>query len=228
MRQTSCQRVEVYPPGTRADLHPAAALLPPTSASARALAIFGPHSVSGARAAKMRRVAQTVRDRIARGPMANRRDFWHYVLGHLRTEEERSADQNDTKKGTPEMTEAEMYANAFSISIAGSEGTATALAGTVFLLLRHPAALRRAVAEVRGVFAAEADITSAAAVARLPFLSAALSEALRVYPPVAVTLPRRVPPGGEVVEGRFVPGGFTVGVNHLACYRSERNFADAA
>ncbi|KAK3303879.1 putative benzoate 4-monooxygenase cytochrome P450 [Chaetomium strumarium] len=159
----------------------------------------------------------TVRARIARGPTADRKDFWHYVLRHM-------ADGEEKSKTT--MTEAEMYTNAFSISIAGSEGTATALAGATFLLLRHSEAHREAVREVRGVFTAETDITSANIVGRLPFLEAVLHESMRLYPPVAITLPRRVPEGGETVDGRFVPAGYTVGVNHLACYRSALNFED--
>lgn len=190
------------------------------------LSLLEPRGVAGARAANMRRVVQTVRARIARGPTAERRDFWHYILRHL---EDGVGDDaiggGDSKVG---MTEAEMYANAFSITIAGSEGTATALAGATYLLLRHPEAHRRAVDEVRAAFAAESEITMGGSTAlKLPFLDAVLHEALRLYPPVAITFPRRVPAGGEVIDGRFVPEGYLVGVNHLACYRSERNFKQA-
>lgn len=47
---------------------------------------------------------------------------------------------------------------------------------------------------------------------------------MRLYPPVAVTLPRVVPSGGEIIDGLYVPAGTTVGVNHLATYHSEKNF----
>lgn len=182
------------------------------------LPLLGLRGVAGSRAANMRRAVETVQARIARGPTADRKDFWHYVLGHI-------ADHNGgVRDAKTSMTEAEMYANAFSVSIAGSEGTATALSGATFLLLRHPEAYRRVVGEVRGAFAAEADITTANMAGKLPFLDAVLNESMRLYPPVAITLPRRVPEGGEKVDGRFVPAGYTVGVNHLACYRSELNF----
>lgn len=120
-----------------------------------------------------------------------------------------------------------MYANSFSITIAGSEGTATALAGATFLLLRHPDQYQRAVNEVRGAFQNEAEITSTRICARVPFIEAVLQEAMRLYPPVSITMPRRVPEGGEIIDGRFVAAGTTVGVNHLSCYRSSRNFEHA-
>lgn len=128
------------------------------------------------------------------------------------------------KKG---ISEPEMYANSFSITIAGSEGTATALAGATFLLLRHPGQYQRAVNEVRGAFRNEAEITSSRICARVPFIEAVLQEAMRLYPPVSITMPRRVPEGGAIIDGRFVAAGTTVGVNHLSCYRSSSNFENA-
>jgi cytochrome P450 len=189
------------------------------------LPLLGLGGVAGSRAANMRRAVETVRARIARGPTADRKDFWHYVLSHM-ADNARDGGNDGVRDAKTTMTEAEMYANAFSISIAGSEGTATALSGATFLLLRHPDAYRRAVDEVRGAFAAETDMTSASMAGKLPFLDAVLNESMRLYPPVAITLPRRVPEGGETVDGRFVPAGYTVGVNHLACYRSALNFED--
>lgn len=120
-----------------------------------------------------------------------------------------------------------MYANSFSITIAGSEGTATALAGATFLLLRHPGQYQRAVNEVRGAFHNEAEITSSRICASVPFIEAVLQEAMRLYPPVSITMPRRVPEGGAIIDGRFVAAGTTVGVNHLSCYRSSSNFENA-
>lgn len=120
-----------------------------------------------------------------------------------------------------------MYANSFSITIAGSEGTATALAGATFLLLRHPREYRRAVDEVRKAFISDPDITSSKVSASVPFIEAVLQETMRLYPPVSITMPRRVPGGGATIDGRFVAAGATVGVNHLSCYRSSWNFEDA-
>lgn len=185
--------------------------------------------VAGARAANMGRAIATVKARIARGATAERRDFWYYVLRYVQGGEASGLLASDDKVddgGRRRMSEAEMYTNAFSISIAGSDGTATALVGALYLILKDGAVVRRRVAEeVRSAFAVESDITSSMVTAsKLPYLDAVLHEAMRMYPPVAITLPRRVPPGGEVIEGRMVEAGYTVGVNHLACYSSEGNF----
>lgn len=48
-----------------------------------------------------------------------------------------------------------------------------------------------------------------------------------MYPPVPSLLPRRVPKGGAMVDGEFVPGGTTLGVHQLSTYRSEANFKNA-
>ncbi|KAF7559505.1 hypothetical protein G7046_g4645 [Stylonectria norvegica] len=166
------------------------------------------------RLANAKRAKQMVDGRVARGPTEDRKDFWHYVL---------AADEiEDQKKG---LSPPEMVVNAFSIAIAGSDGTATALTAATYLLLTHSAVYGRLQADIRGAFNAEEEISSAALAGdKIPLLDAVLNETLRLYPPVAVTLPRVVPPTGEVIDGRYVSGGTTVGVNHLSTYLSERNF----
>lgn len=146
------------------------------------------------------------------------------MLQNLRDESASGDDSAMAKRG---ISEPEMYANSFSITIAGSEGTATALAGATFLLLKHPREYRRAVNEVRRAFSTEADMISSRISASAPFIDAVLQEAMRLYPPVSITMPRRVPQGGGTIDGRFVAAGTTVGVNHLSCYRSSCNFEDA-
>ncbi|KAI7789082.1 benzoate 4-monooxygenase cytochrome P450 [Diaporthe eres] len=184
-----------------------------------------PHGeVLGAREENMRRAVEVVRARISRGPTADRKDFWHYVLQNLKDE---NASENDPEISKRGISEPEMYANSFSITIAGSEGTATALAGATFLLLRHPREYQRAANEVRQEFIREADIQSSRVLANVPFIEAVLQETMRLYPPVSITMPRRVPEGGATIDGRFVTAGTTVGVNHLSCYRSCRNFENA-
>lgn len=98
----------------------------------------------------------------------------------------------------------EVQSNASVLVIAGSETTATLLAGVTFLLLVNPDALASLINEVRGAFQAEEDI-SHQTVTRLPYLLACLNEALRLYPPVPFGLPRVVPEGGALICGRHVP-----------------------
>lgn len=146
------------------------------------------------------------------------------MLQNLHEESSSGTGSETTKKG---ISEPEMYANAFSITIAGSEGTATALAGATFLLLRHPEQYQRAANKIRGAFHTENEITSSEICARVPFIDSILQETMRLYPPVSITMPRRVPEGGAIIDGRFVASGTTVGINHLSCYRSSSNFENA-
>lgn len=181
------------------------------------LSLLGERGVAGSRAVNMRSATETVKSRISRGPTADRKDIWHYVLEHLK-------EHGDAIGSKVAMTEPEMHANAFSIVGAGSEGPATALAGAVYLLGKHPEIYNELALEIRGTFADVSAITLQSITANLPLLTAVLKETMRLYPAVAITLPRQVPGGGEVIEGQFVPGRYTVGVNHFACYRSKLNF----
>jgi hypothetical protein len=107
--------------------------------------------------------------------------------------------------------------------IAGTETTATALAGTTYYLLQSPSSLTRLASEIRSEFSSMDDITFEQ-LARLPYLHSVLQEGLRLYPPVPVILPRITPPGGIAIAGEWVPGGVTVGVHQVATYRSKANF----
>lgn len=91
-----------------------------------------------------------------------------------------------------------------SLINAGSETTATVLAGVTYLLLQHPLSLERLTQEVRSAFNQESEITFNS-VQHLPFMLACLNEALRIYPPVSVGLPRCVPAGGAVIAEQLLP-----------------------
>lgn len=88
--------------------------------------------------------------------------------------------------------------------MAGSETTATLLAGVTYLLLSNPDTLKKLTDEVRTTFKEESDITMTS-VNQLTYMLACLNEALRVYPPVPTGLPRVVPRGGRSVLERYVP-----------------------
>ncbi|EUC27912.1 hypothetical protein COCCADRAFT_110493, partial [Bipolaris zeicola 26-R-13] len=123
------------------------------------------------------------------------------------------------------LTEQEILNNAQVLVIAGSETTATVLSGCVFYLTRNLDAYNKVTAEIRTSFAVEDDM-NAESLSKLPYFNAVLEEALRVYPPLSVTLPRTTPPGGEMIAGKFVAGGMTVGVNHWSYNQSSENYKD--
>ncbi|KUJ15044.1 cytochrome P450 [Mollisia scopiformis] len=116
-----------------------------------------------------------------------------------------------------------MKANSSLLIIAGSETTATLLSGVTYHLLRNPNKLNKVIDEVRTTFAKPEDITMASA-GTLDYMLACLNEALRMYPPAPVGLPRIVPEGGDMIAGKWVSGGTIVSVCHYASYHSATNF----
>lgn len=172
--------------------------------------------------------------RIAMGKL-DRPDFLGKVLA-----------QNEKNDENSHISMAEINATFNLLMIAGSETTATVLAGCVFLLQKNPRVLGKLKEEVRGAFADEGEVT-VVGVNKLPYLLAVLEEALRHYPPVPVSLPRVTPKGGATVCGHYVPKGVSlhcpvyqafrimanifsqiiVGVPQYAAGKSSQNFAEA-
>ncbi|KAJ6017178.1 Cytochrome monooxygenase lcsI [Penicillium sp. IBT 35674x] len=139
-----------------------------------------------------------------------RPDFMTYILRHT---DDRA------------MTGKEMEANAALLILAGSETTATLLAGLSYYLVQNPATYKRLTDEIRSTFKSYDDINFLG-VSQMTYLNAALEEALRVYPPVPAVIPRVVPKGGSVIDGTFIPEGVSVSGAHYSTYHAESNFAE--
>lgn len=116
--------------------------------------------------------------------------------------------------------------NASFLIIAGSETTATLLSGATYLLTTNPEALRRLTEEVRSTFKTEEEIDFTS-VSSLQYMLACLDEALRIYPPAPLGLPRQTPKGGATIAGHHVPEDTVVSQYHYALYHNEKFFAKA-
>ncbi|QBZ53332.1 hypothetical protein PoMZ_09009 [Pyricularia oryzae] len=125
---------------------------------------------------------------------------------------------------TQDMTLPELETTASALIMAGSETTATSLAGITFLLLTHPRTLEKLVDEVRSSFESSHDIDMVS-VQNLRYMSAVINEGLLIYPPVPTGIPRRVGEGGGVFLDRFAPENTLVQVWHWAVFHSPQNFA---
>ena len=110
--------------------------------------------------------------------------------------------------------------------MAGSETTATALCGITYFLCRNSRAYEKLTHEIRSEFS-EFNHISDRSTKNLPYLGAVIDEGLRLYPPIAVGLPR-VSPGGETVHGHSLPKGIIVSVNTWVAGNVEANFHDAS
>ncbi|PGH01470.1 hypothetical protein AJ79_07908 [Helicocarpus griseus UAMH5409] len=175
--------------------------------SASVLNMVVPKKLEKARDASFEFSKEKVHRRLAL--QTTRPDFMTYILKH-----------NDEKG----MSIEEIEANANILIVAGSETTASLLSGCTFFLLTHPKVYQKFVDEIRGAFQHEADIT-VQSVSKLPYVLAVLDESLRMYPPTPNVLPRSVPQGGAIIDGKFVPEGTSVSMAYYATFRSESNFA---
>jgi cytochrome P450 len=97
----------------------------------------------------------------------------------------------------------ELADNTSLFTNAGSETTASLLAALTYLLLINPEKLDQLKREVRDGFMNNEEITCES-VKGMKYTNACIEEALRLFPPVPLSLPRKVPKGGEVIEGSFV------------------------
>ncbi|KAF1963728.1 benzoate 4-monooxygenase cytochrome P450 [Byssothecium circinans] len=172
-----------------------------------------PKQVREMHKANMDHCATCVDKRLAR--KTERPDIWSYILRHVGGEEglEKS------------LTPSEMYNNSATFMIAGTETTATELSGMTYYLLKNPEKMERLKKEIRSAFKSLDDVHMQE-LSQLKYLNACIEEGLRIYPPVPVGLPRKVPAGGAVVDGNWMPGGTIVSLPHYAAFHSPDNFKD--
>ncbi|KAI6602738.1 hypothetical protein MCOR12_003573 [Pyricularia oryzae] len=121
------------------------------------------------------------------------------------------------------INEKELTATAWTIIMAGSETTATALTATIFYLLRYPDTLSKLGREVRASFSS-AELITGDSILRLKYLNAVIEEGLRLFPPLAIGLPRESP--GAVVDGHYIPQGTTVSVENFSMSYDPRYWED--
>ncbi|KAL8729762.1 MAG: hypothetical protein Q9181_004890 [Wetmoreana brouardii] len=122
-----------------------------------------------------------------------------------------------------EISDIQLAAHASDFVVAGSETTATALSAINYYLIRTPHARKLLQEEIRGAFNSYDEI-NATSTAPLKYMEAVCKEAMRMYVPLPLGLPRVVPEGGDTVDGEWLPGGTVVAVNPMAASLSERNF----
>jgi len=124
----------------------------------------------------------------------------------------------------------EVHSAAFNAIAAGNETVATALQAFVYYMIRHPNAWARARAEID---AAKLESVGGRVIGfndaqRLPFLQACIKEALRIFGPASMGLPRVVGEGGLAIGGRTIPKGATVSVNIWVIHHSKEIWGEDA
>ncbi|KAK2770579.1 cytochrome P450 oxidoreductase [Colletotrichum kahawae] len=106
----------------------------------------------------------------------------------------------------------DLVSMATSNIFAGSDTTAISIRAIIYYMLKYPEAKRKLGKLSDPITVAESE--------NMPYLQAAMYEALRLHPAVGMTLPRVVPKGGYEIDGRFMPAGTVVGVNPWVVHRN--------
>lgn len=172
------------------------------------------HRIAAGRARYMAYSRQQLTERTALGDETDRRDFFYHLL---------KARDPETGQGfsTPEL-----WGESNLLIIAGSDTTSTAMAATLFYLVRHPDTLARVTAEVRSRFDALEDIHQGAELNSCTYLRACIDEAMRLSPSVGGLLPREVLRGGMTIDGERIPAGTIVGTPHYAIHHNPAYYPD--
>jgi cytochrome P450 len=105
-------------------------------------------------------------------------------------------------------------------SMAGGDTSATAIRATLLHLIMHP----HVTSKLHREFTSNpisSPIQDAEA-RNLPYLQAVIKEGLRIFPPVVGLMSKVVPPGGDVIDNRFVPGGTRIGYGAYGIFRDKK------
>ncbi|KAJ2987678.1 hypothetical protein NUW58_g4373 [Xylaria curta] len=113
---------------------------------------------------------------------------------------------------------------------AGTETTASMIRGTLLLLGSSPVPYRKLKQELRDAIAAgriSNPVTNDEA-KRLEYLQAVISEGFRLMVPISFGFPKVVPPSGDTICGKFIPGGTNVYPNYHGMMRNKEVFGHDA
>lgn len=103
----------------------------------------------------------------------------------------------------PQLTKDEIFAEAHTMLLAGTETTSNALGFTFYLLLKNPACLMKLIRELEIL-----DKNSLLeGKVKVEYLDAVIKESFRLLPPVAGTLMRMTPDQGMAIMGHYIPLG---------------------
>ena len=128
------------------------------------------------------------------------------------------------------LTQEEASGEALLQVVAGSDTSASTIRIVMLSLLANPPAYRKLQAEIDEAIAAgkiSSPIKDSEA-RELPYLQAVIKEGLRILPPAAGAFFKTVPPGGDTIDGKFIPAGTQIGSSPFGIHHSKKTFGEDA
>jgi cytochrome P450 len=128
------------------------------------------------------------------------------------------------------LTQEEASGEALLQVVAGSDTSATTIRIVMLHLLGNVSAYRKLQKEIDdGIAAGRVSSPIKNSEAReLPYLQAVIKEGLRIKPPAAGAFFKTVPPGGDTIDGKFVPEGTQIGSSPFGIHHSKKVFGQDA
>ncbi|KAL2061574.1 hypothetical protein VTL71DRAFT_6951 [Oculimacula yallundae] len=108
--------------------------------------------------------------------------------------------------------------------LAGSDTTATAMRSIMSYLVMSP----RIVSKLRDEISSHnisSPVTDAQA-RDMPYLQAIIKEGLRIFPPVTGLMSKQVPPEGDTIDGKFIPGGTKIGYGMYGIFHDKKMWGE--
>ncbi|PHH77606.1 hypothetical protein CDD80_433 [Ophiocordyceps camponoti-rufipedis] len=134
------------------------------------------------------------------------------------------ADLIQLHRDKPEFSKQYLKKMAITNFGAGHETMASTLTSILAMIGSHADAHERATSEIRET----ADATRYVNCSQLQYTRAAIKEAMRLHPVIAMSLSRRAPAGGLGIRGLWLPPDTTIGCCPVALHRNEQIFGPDA
>ena len=125
------------------------------------------------------------------------------------------------------LSEEDINAELLMLMIAAPDTTSALICSTINNVIQHSAIHSRLNSEITAATASESldfPIASFAQIERLPYFTACVQEAARLFPPIPVIISRRVSPGGLCLNGHFIPEGTAIGASAAVINRDPHVF----
>ncbi|KAF6822863.1 pisatin demethylase [Colletotrichum plurivorum] len=123
------------------------------------------------------------------------------------------------------LTKEECEAEGLFALVAGSDTTASTIRVTMLHLISNPRIYQTFKSVVRqAVSSGVSSPITAEEAGKLPYLRALVYEGLRIRAPATGLYPKTVPPQGNTIDGKFIPGGTAIGMNAPGTLKSTSVF----